>query len=385
MTHGDSQYSLEEKNDRLNDRLKNYDTNMQSCFWGLFNLSKVLCEYETPMRLTVVSDDMQSIVTPSIPEKSLLIGPISVLPHEMPHIETQSIDISLLHISADGLKKVAKQIIHEIDSANDERMVAYRGNDRWIRTIKDAPIKEMNHLESEWLRPGGTYLITGGLGGIGLTIAKHLAELGAGHLVLLGRRSLPERSSWESWLAQHADNDATSQRIQKVQAIEDCGAKVISIAANVVDHESMAQAVSDATAKCGSIHGVIHAAGTMDDQLIMLKSRASAEAVIDAKVKGALILDDIFSAQPLDFFIVFSSIASYLGLPGQIDYTAANAFLDTFAIERSQRANGKSLVINWNAWRDIGMVVNGMEVNGMEVNGSKKILRQGRAVKKYTV
>ena len=375
VTHGDLQNSLEEKNDRFNDRLKNYDTNMQSCFWGLFNLSKVLCEYETPMRLTVVSDDMQSIVMPSIPEKSLLIGPISVLPHEMPHIETQSIDISLLHISADGLKKVAKQIIHEIGSANDERMVAYRGNDRWIRTIKDAPIKEMNHLEPEWLRPGGTYLITGGLGGIGLTIAKHLAELGAGHLVLLGRRSLPEKSSWKSWLAQHADNDATSQRIQKVQAIESCGAKVISIAANVVDHKSMAQAVSDATAECGSIHGVIHAAGTMDDQLIMLKSRASAEAVIDAKVKGALILDNIFSTQSLDFFIVFSSIASYLGLPGQIDYTAANAFLDAFAIERSQRASGKSLVINWNAWRDIGMVVDGQHASSGGKSANDEIYR----------
>ena len=165
---------------------------------------------------------------------------------------------------------------------------------------------------------------------------------------------------WDQWLDQHAPNDATSQRIQKIQAIEAQGAKVIAIAADVVDEQSIKRAIDSATKQCGAIHGVMHAAGTMDDQLIMLKSEQSARQVLDAKIKGALILDDIFSSQPLDFFIVFSSIASYLGLPGQIDYTAANAFLDAFAIERSQRASGKSLVINWNAWRDIGMVVNGM-------------------------
>ena len=358
VTNAGGEHALEQSKHRLNDRIKNYDTNMQNCFWGLFNLSKVLCEYESPIRLTVVSSDMQSIVTPAIPEKSLLIGPLSVLPHEMPHIETQSIDISLLHISDDGIKKAAKQIIHEIGTANDERMVAYRGSDRWVRTIKQSPITDVSHLEPEWLKQGGSYLITGGLGGIGFTIAQHLAALGAGQLILLGRSRLPEPSEWQRWIDEHADNDATSQRIQKVQAIESCGAKVISIAANVVDHQSMKHAVKRAIAACGSINGVIHAAGSMDDQLIMLKSRASAEAVIDAKVKGALILDDVLSAQPLDFFIVFSSIASYLGLPGQIDYTAANAFLDAFAIERSQRASGKSLAINWNAWRDVGMVVN---------------------------
>ncbi|MDG1293445.1 MAG: beta-ketoacyl synthase N-terminal-like domain-containing protein, partial [Pseudomonadales bacterium] len=221
-------------NDRSNSRLNNYETNMQSYFWGLFNLSKVLCEYETPIRLTVVSSDMQSIATPSAPEKSLLIGPLTVLPHEMPHIATQSIDISLLHLNNDGLKKIAKQIVDEISTANDERMVAYRGSDRWIRTIKDAPINastisampinEDSDIAPEWLRPLGSYLITGGLGGIGLTLAQHLAQLGAGQLILLGRHSLPERSTWTHWLERHAENDTTSQRIRKVQAIERCGA-----------------------------------------------------------------------------------------------------------------------------------------------------------------
>ena len=358
--------------EQLQNRLKNYKANMQSCFWGLFNLSKVLCElsYEefhkvscekkTAIQLTVISSDMQTIsATASQPEKAILMGPVSVLPHEMPQIKTQSIDISLSVKDEDRLKKIAKQIIHEIYSDTNDRSVVYRGVDRWVKQIEAAPIKKAENSKNAWLRKEGNYLITGGLGGIGLAIAEHLAQLGAGHLVLIGRRALPERSAWDNWLNQHAEHDATSQRIKKVQVIEAYGAKVTSISANVADSKSMQQAINAASTQCGKIQGVLHAAGTMDDGLIMLKSQASAAAVIDAKMKGALILDELFANKPLDFFIVFSSIASYLGLPGQIDYTAANAFLDAFACERSRRASGKTLVINWNAWRDVGMVVDG--------------------------
>ena len=92
----------------------------------------------------------------------------------------------------------------------------------------------------------------------------------------------------------------------------------------------------------------------MDDEPIERKSQSSMRRVLDPKVAGAIHLDRLIH-EPLDFFILFSSIASTLGLPGQVDYTAANAFLDAFAIDRSSRAPGRTVVINWNAWRDIGM------------------------------
>lgn len=336
-------------------RLQSYDHDMQCYFWGLFNLSKALCEFEESVRLTVVSSDMQSIGGNCCPEKATLLGAVAVLPHESPHINTQSIDISAQAITQNGVGKIAKQIAQEILSANDDRVVAYRGADRWVRNIVSAPPQQTAEESTDWLKVGGSYLITGGLGGIGLTIAKQLAELGAGHLILLGRSQMPEKAQWSNWIEQHAANDLTSQRIQSLQAIESLGAKVSTLAVNVVDAASMQKILGS----FAEVNGVIHAAGTMDDELIMLKSAESAQAVIDAKVKGALILDSIFDAAQLDFFVVFSSISSYLGLPGQIDYTAANAFLDAFAIERSQRASGQSIAINWNAWRDVGMVVNG--------------------------
>ncbi len=336
------------------DRFESYDQQMESCFWGLFHLAKVLSERIDPVRLTVVSSDMHAINSLSCPEKAALLGPVAVLPHELPHVKTQSIDVSLSTRRADSLEVVARQIVKEMQSVAAERVVAYRGADRWVKRISPVPLTGTTN-DPSWVRSGGNYLISGGLGGIGLTVAKYLASLGAGTLALMGRSGFPDRSQWAVWLERHSGDDHTAVRIKQLQEIESLGASVLVLKADVSNFDSVHRAVEEATNKCGAMNGVVHAAGSMDDQLIVLKSDESAKSVMDAKIKGALVLDSIFPADSLDFFVVFSSVASYLGLPGQVDYTAANAFLDAFAEERAQRATGQSVAINWNAWRDVGM------------------------------
>ena len=120
------------------------------------------------------------------------------------------------------------------------------------------------------------------------------------------------------------------------------------------------RALEEVRAKFGPIDGIIHAAGVMDDEPIESKSLSSMRRVLYPKIAGAIHLDRLIH-EPLDFFILFSSVASSLGLPGQVDYTAANAFLDAFAIDRASRAPGRTVVINWNAWRDIGMAARASE------------------------
>ncbi len=353
-------------------RLDDYETCANSYFWGLFNLSKVLSEMEDSIRLTVVSSDMHAIGNKSCPEKSLLIGPVSVLPHESPHVKTQSIDVSPAIFKNNDLGRIARQIVNEVSSAGDDLMVAYRGSDRLIRRIESEPL-EKNTRKKTWLRDGGVYFISGGLGGVGLTIAHYLAENGAGYIILQGRQGLPDRSVWKNWLETHVASDSTANKILAVEKIEKLGAKVVVLAADVTDYERSRSAIESAIKDCGPVDGVIHAAGSMDDQLILLKTPQSAQRLIDAKVKGALILDSIFSQHSLDFFIVFSSVASYLGLPGQIDYSAANAFLDAFSKERATRENGESLAINWNAWRDVGMAAQQqLSLNdGVDINAER--------------
>lgn len=355
--------------------LSEYDTNLKSSFWGLFNLSKVLSESDAPVRLTAITNDMQALVGSGSPDKSLVLGPINVLPHEVPNIETQSIDISLSGSQKkDVVGVAAERIVRELCSDCTDRHIAYRGLDRWVRCITSS---KASHVESNkpWMHKGGTYLITGGLGGVGLTIARELAEQGAATLMLIGRNGLPERSDWQSWLDSHVEADITSQRIRQVLDIEHAGANVLCTAADVTNYQSFSTSVEKLISIAGKIDGVIHAAGVMDDQLIIEKTEQSAKKVIESKIKGALILDSIFDNKELEFFVVFSSVASYLGLPGQVDYTAANAFLDAFAIERSGRAEGQTIAINWNAWQEVGMAVNAQR----EENYREKLLEKKTA------
>jgi len=209
---------------------------------------------------------MAAIGGPACIEKSVLTGPVLVMPRELPHVTAQSIDISLVSGSRKELEKNARLVLKEGLSAGEDTLVAYRGIDRWVRKIEQAPIDaEMPDNDAEkrhepWVRSKGTYLITGGLGGIGLTMAKSLAEKGAGKLILLGRKVFPEPSIWSQWLEEHADNDYTSDQIRTLQDIESFGAQVVLQSVDVADAVDMKTVLTRLLADTAVIHGVIHAA-----------------------------------------------------------------------------------------------------------------------------
>lgn len=323
------------------------------CFSGLFNLARALSQTEPSSRLTVISSALHSIGSEvSNPLKALLLGPVMVLPREFPNIQTRSIDVQIPNSAKIG--DVARQILRELSSKQEERLVAYRWGERWTRQIVPCRLNPTGDRH-DWLRQRGAYVISGGLGGIGLVIAKHLASLGAGYLLLISRRQLPNRAGWAVWLNDNPSSDPVSSQIRQIQEIESLGARVLPVAADVTDVQALAGALNEARNECGAIHGVIHAAGVLDDGLIPLKSAESVRSVINAKALGALALDEVFVEDDLDFFVLFSSVSAFLGIPGQVDYTAANAFLDAFAQERSHRCSGRTVAINWNAWRDVGM------------------------------
>ena len=205
-----------------------------------------------------------------------------------------------------------------------------------------------------WLREGGVYVITGGLGGIALEIAEHFARSKKLKLALLARSELPPEAEWDDVLRVIPEASAGAQRMRRIRAIRQLGSEVGVFTCDLADGDRVEQALQQVRAKLGPVTGVIHAAGVMDDGPIESRSLSSMQRVLLPKVGGAIHLDRLIR-EPLDFFILFSSVASSLGLPGQVDYTAANAFLDAFATERASREPGRTLVINWNAWRDIGM------------------------------
>ena len=167
---------------------------------------------------------------------------------------------------------------------------------------------------------------------------------------------MPERAYWPAWLEEHGQDDPVSRRIGAVQGLEELGAEVLVVQADVTDTIQMRDAVAQARQRFGHIDGVVHAAGIPGGGIIALKTRAQAEAVMAPKVLGTMVLKEALAAEHLDFFVHCSSFTSLLGGAGQVDYCAANAFLDAFAHEQS-RTGRRAIAINWPVWQEVGMAV----------------------------
>ncbi len=317
------------------------------------------------VHLGVVSNDLHAVLDGDrlSPAKATLLGPARIAPAEYPNLSCSSIDV-VLPGSAEGLADLAGSLVAELGARRREPVVAYRGGYRWIQTF-DAVRLEAGDGEARRLRDRGVYLITGGLGGVGLTLARHLAEAVRARLVLVSRSALPAREEWKGWLESHPEADETSRRILEIQRLEEAGAEVWVASADVAHREEMEEVVRRAVERFGAIHGVIHAAGLPGGGLIQLKTRETAAEVLAPKVRGSLVLDSVLRGRDLDFFVLCSSLASILGGVGKVDYCGANAFLDAFAHLRSERdGGGPTVSICWDTWGEVGMAVKAVEAFG---------------------
>ncbi|HEY2292059.1 MAG TPA: KR domain-containing protein, partial [Thermoanaerobaculia bacterium] len=229
-------------------------------------------------------------------------------------------------------------------------------NLRWERGYEPSPLPAVPEGTPPRLRQGGVCLITGGMGGIGLELAEHLARESGAKLVLVGRSAFPERERWADWLALHDESDPIRRKIERLLAIEELGGEVLALSADVADAAAMREVVAAAGRRFGAIHGVIHAAGVPGGGLLQGKSRETAEPVLAPKMRGAQVLAEIFAGAELDLFALTSTITVLLPEIGQTDYVAANAFLDAFAAARA-RTGEPAVSINWDAWREVGMAL----------------------------
>lgn len=301
-----------------------------------------------PVQLSIITAGLCDIAGEAVdPIRALALGPIFSAPRELDHLRTRCIDIGTA-------PSRHRALADELRSETPDRLVALRGSSRWVRRIFPMPLTSRPEGEIPgWIRDDGVYLITGGLGGIGLTIASHLARHKRVRLALLSRDGLPAEQHWDDILAAGATSRVAG-RIRQVRSLRALGAEVLLPVADVASEAALRNALGKVRAAWGPITGVIHAAGAMDDGPVMAKETERMLDLLAPKVAGTLALDAVIQ-EPLEWFILISSVASFLGLAGQVDYTAANAFLDVFARARTTRAAGRTLVINWNAWRDIGM------------------------------
>ncbi len=286
------------------------------------------------------------------PLRATLSGPTQIVPLEYPAFSSRHFDLDRPRPGSRAEDQLLGLLVGELLLPPTDREVAYRAGERWTRTFERRPLARVPERGANlgW-REGGVYLITGGLGGIGLAAAEHLAKSCAARLVLVGRTALPPRDQWDDILADADPEKGVARKISKVRELEALGTELLVLAADVTDRAQMQEVVDLALERFAALDGVLHTAGVPAAGLMHGKTADDFATVLAPKVQGTLVLEEVLRRVPVDFIVLFSSITAILGGgPGQVDYCAANAFLDAFAQART-RPDRHVVSIDWAEWR----------------------------------
>jgi NAD(P)-dependent dehydrogenase (short-subunit alcohol dehydrogenase family) len=301
------------------------------------------------------------------PGLATVLGPCRLIPVEYPRVRTRLIDIDA--------GTPAQALLAELRAEPSDQVVGLRGARRWVPgyEVLDAALLDDAPPVAR-IRRGGTYLVTGGLGGIGLAMAERLARDHQARLVLMGRTPVPAREEWGGILASPTTAAEVRRRLDGLLRLETAGAQVATVTGDVSQVADVRAAVAIATDRFGELNGVLHCAGVPAVGLMQFKTPTDIEKVLAPKMAGALALSEVLAGTGVDFVALFSSTTSATGGgAGQVDYCAANAFLDAFAV--SDPIPGCHVVsIDWGEWCWNGWT-SGM---GSYDEGSQQFFRQYR-------
>jgi phthiocerol/phenolphthiocerol synthesis type-I polyketide synthase E len=316
------------------------------------------------------------------PERAILEGLARVLPVEFRGMVTRSIDPGVVARSNSQL--AAELVISEVQTvAYPGATVAYRGASRWSQAL--LPVRVEEPAKSR-IRVGGTYVITGGLGGVGYAIARHLMSRYGVKLALLGRTELPSRGGWEEWITEHGPQHPVSRRIERVKTLEALGGELLLLTTDIADPDELEAAWKQIEHKFGPVHGVIHAAGLSSSERFIAQTRASVATVFRPKVEGSKVVAELLarrsaadagggrrSGQTLDFLLFCSSISSVVPLVGATAYSAANVFQDRYACWCAQQLGLPAVVVNFDGWQEVGMIAETSGTTGFQAEHEARL------------
>lgn len=333
-------------------------------FWSLLFLAQALAGEgaDADLHLTVMTSDAMQVRSEVLryPDKATVMGPARVIPREFPGVTCSVLDLALPMAKrgkADVSDALRQTVLEELLAEPANSVASLRGDRRMLREFRSVPLKSEPPLT---LTKGGTVLLTGGFGGIGLTIAEDLIRRFDAKIALLARSPLPPRDEWDGLMRRLAPTDRVARRIAAIERLEAAGGTVIAVAADVSNVEDMRAAKAEVETAVGPIRALIHAAGVIDDAPILSKLPMGVEDVFTPKIHGTQVIDALFPDGTLDWLALFSSSSTVTAPGGQVDYVAANEYLNAFAKARS---GGKTRVvaINWGLWSGVGMAADAME------------------------
>lgn len=317
---------------------------------SVLRLVKAMAGHDTVTpRLFIVTVNAQPALQtdPVDPDQAAIWGLGRVIGHqEFPERWGGLIDVD----GADDPFATAARICAYVVGRDPEDQIAIRGDRTYVPRLRPVSGGLTKAFPTK-LTPDGIYVVTGGAGALGRTVATYLAERGARHIALWGRSEIPPRRLW----SQLAEGDPQFATVDTIRSIERLGVRVSTASVDVTDADQVQSWLDDHLREGGRpVRGIIHAAGSVADQLLVNLSEADFATVLAPKVTGTRVLHDTFAEHDLEFFVMFGSAGSAIASPGQGNYAAANAFLDAFAHYR--RAQGlPALTIGWGPW-SVGMV-----------------------------
>jgi phthiocerol/phenolphthiocerol synthesis type-I polyketide synthase E len=289
-------------------------------------------------------------------QRAVVEGLVRVLPAEFARVRVGFIDpgsLSPASIGAQWDSAIVDRVAGEIAAPSASgRMVAWRGPTRWQQIWQPVPLETPAVSK---LRAGGTYVITGGVGGLGYILARHLLDKYHAKVALVGRTALPPRERWESWLTEYGPNHPVSRRIQRVVELKQLRGELLLLSADVADAAAMAETWAAIERSFGPVHGVIHAAGLAAGARIAAQRPEAAEELFRPKVQGSEVLANLLAGRELDFLLFCSSISAVAPAAAASAYAAANAFQDRYAVWCRQHLGLPVISINFDAWQEVGM------------------------------
>ncbi len=306
-------------------------------------------------RLALVSRGAVGVDAPARrPVDAMALAVAQVTPREYPDLDTILIDLD------GGTRDDVAAIVDDVTSRRGERVVALRDGRRLVPTLVRSPFDQwvddavdepVDVPLSSTIVAGSAYVVTGGLGAIGHTIALHLAARGA-DLAIVTSSPLPAPPARDNWLRTHGPMEPTSQRLRRLAELEATGARVAVVVADLARPDDVRRALDETESAFGRIDGAIHAAGSLCDRLIGLVAPHEIETVVGVKARGAITLASELHRRGSTLLVLISSTSTALSPAGQVAYVASNAVLDALA---GQRDALRITTLGYGVWSEIGM------------------------------
>ncbi|KAH6695965.1 polyketide syntase 2 [Leptodontidium sp. MPI-SDFR-AT-0119] len=319
------------------DEIENIQKSAEKSCFELLEIVKLVAAKQLQIKIFAITEGAFQGETISALAQSPLVGLGRIIASEQPDNWGALIDVESSSFPFQAVRYISGADIIKIEDSVAK-----------VARLRPLAKSKASSTQGFTPRPEGTYLISGGLGSLGLEVAAHLVEQGARRIVLLSRRSLPSRKDWDVLTGVMVDV------VSKIKALEELGASIHVLAIDL----SSRKASSELGAKVDAlnlppIRGIVHAAGVLEDQLVLATTASSFARVLAPKIDGALALHNFFPPNVLDFFILFSSCGQLFGFPGQASYASGNAFLDSLAEHRRQQGDN-AVAFQWTSWKGVG-------------------------------